>query len=315
MKAVEHRMPAGFVRRAFTLGLAASAFAPGVLARAAGSTLAPGLIERRESQYNTIYVVRQEDGLIGMVFGVNQSLFTESLYDPSDARALPVLYTQYMTVGLAYVPAFRSMLEIGLGGGRTAYYLHLHAPSARIVCVEIDPAVIALAQRHFGIRADRTFQVVERDGRIYLNQEQGRHDLILVDAYRGTFVPFHLLTREFFITAKRRLNPGGALVQNIEPTTMLYDAAIATLKAVFDNVDTYRAGGNIVAVAYDGERKSDAALRARAEAVQGQMRLRYRLSAMLAHRDEVGDVRGRVLTDDFAPVESLRAIERHNQRQ
>jgi hypothetical protein len=36
---------------------------------------------------------------------------------------------------------------------------------------------------------------------------------------------------------------------------------------------------------------------------------------MLAHRDEVGDVRGRVLTDDFAPVESLRAIERHNQRQ
>lgn len=309
-------MSADIARRAFTLGLAASAVAaPAALAETRRAVGAAGLIERRESQYNTIYVVRQPNGQIGMIFGVNQQLFTESLYDPAQPRSLPVTYTRYMTIGLAYTPQARSLLEIGLGGGRTAYYLHLHMPAMVITCVELDPEVIALAQRHFGIRTDSRFRLIQRDGRIYLNQNQERHDLLFVDAYRGTFVPFHLLTREFFMTAKRRLNPGGALVQNIEPSTMLFPAAMATLKAVFANVDTYDADGNIVAVAYDGPPKTTAQLTARATALQTAHRFRHPLPAMLAQREVMGAQTGRVLTDDFAPVESLRAIERHNQRQ
>jgi hypothetical protein len=34
--------------------------------------------------------------------------------------------------------------------------------------------------------------------------------LILLDAYRGGYVPFHLLTREFYTLVKQRLTPGGA---------------------------------------------------------------------------------------------------------
>lgn len=308
-------MSADIARRAFTLGMAAAAIGAPALAETTVRAGAAGLIERRESQYNTIYVVRRPDGQIGMIFGVNQQLFTESLYDPRAPRSLPVIYTRYMTVGLAYTPQARSILEIGLGGGRTAYYLHQHMPATVITCVELDPEVIALAQRHFGIRTDSRFRLVERDGRIYLNQNQVRHDLILVDAYRGTFVPFHLLTREFFMTAKRRLEPGGVLVQNIEPSTMLYPAAIATLKSVFANVDTYDAQGNVVAVAYDGQPKTAAQLRSRAEALQNAHRFTHPLPAMLSSRRPAANMDGQVLTDDFAPVESLRAIERHNQRQ
>ncbi len=305
-------MPPVIARRAFTLGLAAGAIAAPACAQSRPA--AAGLIERRESQYNTIYVIRREDGQIGMIFGVNQQLFTESLYDPRRPRTLPVTYTRFMTVGLAYAPQARSILEIGLGGGRTAYYLHQHLPDVVITCVELDPEVIALARRHFGINPDRRFRLVQRDGRIYLNQNDARHDLILIDAYRGTFVPFHLLTREFFMTAKRRLQSGGAVVQNIEPNTMLYPAAIATLKAVFAHVDTFEADGNIVAVAYDGAAKSDASLRARAEALQTAHRFTHPLPAMLSRRQPAEAGSGRVLTDDFAPVESLRAIDRHNER-
>ena len=302
-------MSADIGRRAFALGLAAGALAPAAVAQAAG-----GLIERRESQYNTIYVVRQPNGQIGMIFGINQRLYTESLYDPRAPRALPVIYTRFMTVGLAYTPQARSILEIGLGGGRTAFYLHLHMPASLITVVELDPEVIALAQRHFGIVQDDRFRIVERDGRIYLTQNQARHDVILVDAYRGTFVPFHLLTREFFMMTKRRLNPGGVVVQNIEPSTMLYPAAIATLKSVFANVDTFQSDGNIVACCYDGPAKTNAQLRARATALQTQYRFTHSLPAMLARRHTEARGNGQVLTDDFAPVESLRAIELHNQR-
>ncbi len=307
-------MPPEIARRAFTLGLAASAL--GATAAHAQGAQRPGLIERRESQYNTIYVARQPNGMIAMIFGINQQLFEESLYDPAHPNTLPVTYTRYMTVGLAYTAQARNILEIGLGGGRTIAYLHQYLPSALVTCVELDPEVIALAQRHFGVRPDDRFRIVQRDGRIFLNQTAERRDIILVDAYRGTFVPFHLLTREFFMVAKRRLNPGGVLVQNIEPSTMLFPAAYATLKAVFANVDLYSGDGNIVAVAYDGAPKTRAQLDARAAALQRTSHFPHALPQLLAHRNDVDAPRGgQVLTDDFAPVESLRAIERHNQRQ
>lgn len=305
-------MSAVIARRALTFGLAASAAS--LALPAWGQQRQGGLIERRESQYNTIYVVRQADGQIGMIFGVNQTLFTESLYDPAHPRALPVPYTRFMTIGLAYTPEARSILEIGLGGGRTAYYLHLHMPASLITCVELDPAVIDLAQRHFGIRTDDRFQIVERDGRIYLNQDQTRRDLILVDAYRGTFVPFHLLTKEFFTLVKARLNPGGAVAQNIEPSTMLFDAAIATIADVFDTVELYEAGGNVVAIAYDGPRKPHAQLAARAQALQAQYGFRHPLPEMLGARRIVTGARAKPLTDDFAPVEALKAETKYNRK-
>lgn len=303
----------GINRRALAGGLLLSAIAAPAFAQGQ-SRRDNNLIEQRESQYNTIYVVR-EGPYIGMVFGINRRLFTESLYNPADPRELPVTYTRYMTAALAYPRTLTNVLEIGLGGGRTAQYLNLHMPQLRLTCVEIDPDVIALAQRHFGVRPNQRFRLVERDGRMFLRQAQERYDIIFVDAYRGTFVPFHLLTREFFQTAKRKLTPGGVVAQNIEPTTMLYDAAIATLKSVFANVDTYQADGNVVAIAYDGPAKTNAQLRARATQLQTQYRFRHPIPPLLSARRTVpARVSGRVLTDDFAPVESLRAIERHNQR-
>ncbi len=304
-------------RRGLTAGLIAGALVGGTGLSLGRAHAQPSgdVLETRESQYNTIYVVRQGE-MIAMMFGINRRLFTESLYNPADPRELPVVYTRYMTTALAYPTQLRSALEIGLGGGRTAHYMHLHMPQLRITSVELDPDVIALAQRHFGVTQNANMRIVQRDGRMFLRQSQDRYDLIMIDAYRGTFVPFHLLTREFFQTVKRRLQPGGVVAQNIEPSTMLYDAAIATLKAVFDNVDTYQADGNVVAIAYDGPAKTAAQLQARAGQLQGAHRFRHPIQPLLAARRIVpARPSGRVLTDDFAPVESLRAIDRHNERQ
>ncbi len=274
------------------------------------------LIERVDSPYNTIFVVR--DGpFVTMLFGVNRRLFTETRYNPADPNELPVPYTRLMAVSLAYAAQTRAMVQIGLGGGRTSSYLHRFMPQMRIEAVELDPEVIRLARAHFGFDPRGTLSAHQADGRMYLRGARGPYDLIFVDAYRGTFVPFHLMTQEFFALAKSRLAPGGVLAQNIEPTTMLYPAAIATLKSVFANVDTYEADGNIVAVAYDGPPRRMAALLERAGTLQARHRFRYPIAPMLARRRVVTAIPegGQVLRDDFAPVESLRAIERHNARQ
>lgn len=273
----------------------------------------PRLIESRESLYNNIFI-REQGDLVIMQFGKNSRFWTESVYDRSDPRALPVVYTRYLTLALAYPEQANSVLEIGLGGGRTAAYLNLHMPELPILSVELDPEVIALARDYFDLTPTDTFRIQERDGRIHLMRDPEKHDVILVDAYRGPFVPFHMLTREFYQTAKRRLNPGGVLAQNIEPTTMLFDAAIATLSSVFEHVDLYPAQGNVVAIAYDGPAHDTAKLRARATALQDAHGFKYALPGLLQERRILTQTPEQdPLIDDFAPVEMLKSIERHNQ--
>lgn len=274
-----------------------------------------GRVARRESQYNTIFVDR-EGPYMAMRFGVNDQIFTESLYNPSNPREMPVEYTRYMTAALAYAPRAEKIFEIGLGGGRTAQYLHDFIPSTVTTVAELDPEVIALAREYFGVREDNRLRVIERDGRIYARAVNERYDVILVDAYRGTFVPFHLTTREFYQIIKSKLRPGGAMAQNIDPGTLNEADITATLKAVFAHVDKYMTDeGNIVLIGYDGAAKSKAQLLARANALQNGYQMPYAIAPMIERRRaDAPRGHGRVLTDDFAPVEYQSAIDRNNQR-
>jgi spermidine synthase len=272
------------------------------------------MIEQRESEYNSIFVY-ERGGMIYMSFGHNSKIWTESAYDPGDVTKLPIQYTRAMTAGLAYPSSLERVLEIGFGGGRTAWYLHHFMPEVSVTSVELDPEVVALAKIHFGIKDEPNFQVVTKDGRLYLASNDLTYDIIFVDAYRGPFVPFHLLTQEFYKLAKSRLTPGGVVVQNIEPSTMLFDSALATIASVFANVDVYDAGGNYVAVAYDGPAISHEQLLMTAAKRQALYNFAYALPEVLGPRRVLDrTLEGSVLTDDFAPVESLKSIERHKAR-
>lgn len=272
------------------------------------------LLEMRETRYNTVFVY-DRDGVISMTFGHNRRHYLESSYNPKDERELPVAYTRYMTVGLIYPRQLRSLLAVGLGGGRTTWYLHRYLPEMSVTEIELDADVIALAKKYFGIREERNYAVVENDGRSYLMRAPTRYDMVFLDAYRGPFVPFHLMTTEFYKLVKARLSEGGVIVQNVEPTTMLFDSAVATMRAVFDQVEFYAAEGNVVTVAYDGPQRTPQALMQAAQDRQKQFGFRYALPDLLkARRFMAADPNTKPMTDDFAPVESLKAIERHNRK-
>jgi spermidine synthase len=234
-----------------------------------------------------------------------------SLTDPG---SLAVEYTRYMTVGIAYPPKLDRIAEVGLGGGRTVSYLSAALPDTGILAVELDKDVVDLAKKYFKFQETARLRAVVSDGRAYLLKDTDKWDVILIDAYRGPFVPFHLLTKEFYQLVKSRLNPGGVVVQNIEPTTMLFDSASATLKSVFPSVDLYDGGGNVVAVGYDGPQLQQAELLARAAKVQERYKLRYDLTKLVAERRVFARPAGKILTDDFAPVETMRAIEKNNEK-
>jgi len=300
--------------------IAGTVAAAAVLVGAAGAQETRKLLESRESLYNNIYVYGQGP-YVSMTFGYNRAIYTESVYNTLDDRDLPVAYTRDMTASLIYAKNIHSILEIGFGGGRTSWYLHRFLPNVPVTSVELDPTVVELARKYFGIKDEQNFQVVNRDGRIFLNDSKDRYDIILIDAYRGPFVPFHLLTKEFYTIVKDHLADGGVVTQNVEPSTMLFDSAVKTIHAVFPQLDFYVAEGNVVTVAYDGPPRTAQDLDRTARERDSTYNLRYSLLDMLAQRKQVPieggtviDPKAKVLTDDFAPVEALKAIEAHNRK-
>ena len=65
---------------------------------------------------------------------------------------------------------------------------------------------------------------------------QARYDAIFLDAYRQPYIPFYLLTREFFALMRAHLNPGGMVIVNvghIPGSDALEKVVSATLHAVF----------------------------------------------------------------------------------
>jgi spermidine synthase len=277
------------------------------------ATSARDLLESRESLYNNIFIFGDKD-TVTMTFGQNKRYYTESSMNLSDPGALTVDYTRLMTLGIAYPPKVERIVEIGLGGGRTVSYLSATLPDTGILAVELDKDVVELARKHFKFRETARLRTVVSDGRSFLMRDNETWDVILIDAYRGPFVPFHLLTKEFYTLVKSRLAPGGVVVQNIEPSTMLFDSATATLKSVFPSVDLYDGGGNVVAIGYDGPSLRQAELLQRAAAVQERYKPRYDLRTMAGTRRVLGQPTGKVLTDDFAPVETMRSIEQNNEK-
>jgi spermidine synthase len=299
------------------------------------------LIESKESPYNNIYMYRSGP-YVNLTFGYNDKIFNESTCNTADITDLPYPYTRFMTASLLYPSEVKSILEIGSGVGTTARYLHNYFPNVQITTVELDPMVVEMARKYCSLQDARNLRVAARDGRMFLADSQERYDLILLDAYRGPFVPFHLVTKEFYQLAKQHLTESGVLAINIEPETMLFDSAVNTVREVFTNVEFYDAsgtdkGGNVVLVAYSGAARSFPDLAETAQKRKQDYKLRYDLSQMLEQRYLLKEVwegnkrtldvanqngtstagideNAKVLTDDFAPVDSLRAVKRHNEK-
>jgi len=123
-----------------------------------------------------------------------------------------------LAVGLLALPRSRrrSVLLLGLGGGSAARLSRALAPAARIVGVEIDPQVVRLARRHFGLDAIGV-EVVLADARDYLQRSGERFDAILEDVFEsidGEARKPAGFPEPAFDHALRALRPGGVLASN-----------------------------------------------------------------------------------------------------
>ena len=262
-----------------------------------------GQIARIETEYNDIFITKRR-GELTMSFQLKGWDYTESVTNLSDPDDLPVRYTRMMTIGVIYPEEPKRILMIGLGGGSISTYLGRAMVDAAIDTVEIDPGVINAAKKYFGIRETPRVRYLDGDGRVYLNRNKTLYDLILVDAFHGGYVPFHLLTKEFYTLIKQRLTPGGAAAFNVHDGTKLYVSTVKTLAAVFPGLHLYPSGEGEAIAVVTGSPAPDATpwrsgpLRCRSGTIfVSRCRSCWRGAARLPSTRD-----GELLTDDFAPV-------------
>ncbi len=266
---------------------------------------ADGRLAHIETPYNDVFITKRQHQLV-MSFQLKGWDYTESVSNLLDPDDLPLRYAQVMTIATIYPEAPRKILMLGLGGGSISTYLGRFMPEAAITTVEIDPDVITAAKTYFGLRETERMRYRAGDGRVFLSRNDELYDLILLDAYRGGYVPFHLLTREFYTLVKQRLTPGGAAAFNVHDGSKLYASTVKTLGEVFAALDLYPSGvGEVIAVA-SASPLDPRALERRAATLQERHGFRFPLPQILRRRLEqprLQAANGDVITDDFAPAD------------
>ena len=264
-----------------------------------------GQIAHIETSYNDIFVVKYQN-LLSMTFHQKRYYYQESQINLVDPDDLPMLYVRALSVTAMYPQHVKRVLILGLGGGAMSTYLGRFLPETIINTVELDPGVIDTAKKFFGVRETSELHFIESDGRVFLNRHKEPYDIIVVDAFNGSSIPFHMMTKEFYSLVRERLAPGGVAGFNIIPGTKLYDSTLITLKNTFDRIDLYRAGGafNVVVMAPRDPVDDGEVLKQKAAATQERYRFRFDIGKLAADwQIEMPKVlKGALLTDDFAPV-------------
>jgi spermidine synthase len=230
-------------------------------------------------------------------------------------------YIEYFHMAWLWNTQITSVLMIGLGGGSAQRAFQYYYPDVAFRTVELDPAVVRVAQDFFNVRESEKHNIEISDGRVFLRRSSARYDLIVLDAYigdrYGSSIPQHLATREFFELARDHLTTNGVVAYNVIGTLNGWHADIIgaiyrTLKAVFPQVYLFPAttSMNVVLIATRSTaRVNVAGVRWRAaQMVQTQ---RITMPGFRQRAESFRDTppasvfRSPILTDDYAPVEGL----------
>lgn len=241
--------------------------------------------------------------------------------DLSDPSYLEYEYERiYGALAKIFAEGRGSISAFFIGGGSYTFprWVQHEWPGSRCDVAEIDPLVLEANHQALGLPRDTTIRTYLNDARVVVNElpARGQYDLILGDAFNDLAVPWHLTTLEFHRKLRRLLRDDGVLLTNIiddvEAGGLFLGAYIETVQRVFAHVyvfctdpDGVKEGQETFVVAAtdadDAElhERLGALLPGHGEDFPGSLLTAEDLARLKAR------CRGRILTDDDAPVENL----------
>ena len=262
------------------------------------------LVYEGESVYNYLQV--KDDGettslSTNVLFGV-QSVYVKS------GQLSGMYYDYAMAAPLMTGTANdkKDILVLGMGTGTFAKQCINYLPDVTAEGVEIDDKITYLAHEYFELPED--VNVTTYDGRAFLNVNDKKYDVIMVDAYQDITIPFQMSSVEFFRLVRDHLKEDGVMVVNMN---MRSDSADGinnwlsdTIASVFDCVYTVDVSGatNRELFASDNPDMAGTLVKNTEQLSDELLRTMMGNVSRGLTPYEGGD---RILTDDKAPVELL----------
>ncbi len=273
---------------------------------AIGAGVAHGrVIYATETDYQYARVVQFAGGVRWLQ--LNEGVAVHSLYRPGTYLSRGY-WDDFLVLPFAArrtTPAPPGRIAIlGDAAGTVARAYGHFFPDTRVDAVELDGALTAIGKRYFHLSGPR-LHLYTADARPWLQASDARYGAIFLDAYRQPYIPFYLVTRQFFASARAHLRPGGTFIVNVghlPDSSALERVVTATLRAVFPYVvrDPVSADNSLLVA-------STAPLSG-ASMITAHAQLPLALQGLLASTSgRVGPPLGggAVYTDDKAPVEWL----------
>jgi spermidine synthase len=276
-------------------------------------------VEHFDTIYNSL-TVEKSGNIVELRARARGSEALESAVDLSDPLKLVVHYTRSLYGALFLQPKPQRVLMIGLGGAGFHRLFSAAYPDALLHTVELDPKVLELCQTRMQFKPTAKTPVTIMDGRMFVKRDKQQWDWLILDAFRGGFVPPHLKTEEFYRECAARLSDRGVFVSNLHATSQLYFSDLKTIQKVFPQVVLFEVlgRGNVIACAVKYKEpivtdpsKWPSAASLNAPVFAGRLNMEtIRNEHTLFPLPQMRNAK--VLSDDFAPVEFLDALKANN---
>lgn len=143
----------------------------------------------------------------------------------------------------------KSWLILGLAGGTIAHLISQKYHPSHITGVEIDPIMVDLGQRYFGLAGITELEIISADANSYISHLNSQFDYILVDMYFGDKLPEFVYSPKFLSALQRNSH---TVVFN----HLFYDASkksaaeklVNHLKTLFPSVSLFHRLTNLLIV-------------------------------------------------------------------
>lgn len=173
----------------------------------------PGLIgiDTASAHYEVVSAFRNDRPITGLITGpsgTQSAVYQNGLSDP-------VFWYAEVVSKLTIDRQPDSILVLGGGAFTLPQYLSEQLPDAEIDVVEIDPELETISQQYFRYTNPANVDEFFTDARTYVNQTERTYDVIIVDVYGDTSIPFTFMTKEYGAAISKLVNKNGVVIANI----------------------------------------------------------------------------------------------------
>lgn len=273
------------------------------------------VLMKQETPYSSLIVTEKDDFRTMYIDGTVQSSV-----DLDDPNKLVLYYTKSFHLANLINPEINQVLFVGGGGLSGPKSFLQHYDKIKIDVTEIDPVVIQVSKDYFFVPDNKRLSIINEDSRVHLTKTENQYDAIILDAYKGSSIPFHLTTEEFYILVNEKLSDEGVVVSNFVGSlegenSNLFESTYRTMSKIFpkvhvfpSNVNSLEYRQNITFLGLKGESvmKFENLLQNNFECSVPEIECEKFFEN---HYSGTVDYNAVILTDQFSPVNTLDKLE------